>query len=157
MQPNTRSNPLCSRSEGNSLVELVVVITLLGLLCSFAIPRFTGLENDVRASEVVALSVNLRSASVAAHAQYLESGAGHSSATLKGRSIRLKNGYPDVGPNGIRLVVPDLADFAVSSTPTSVTYTKTGAPAAARCAVTYHSSPAAAGEAAITDLSTGGC
>jgi hypothetical protein len=76
---------------------------------------------------------------------------------LKGKSIQLKNGYPDVGPNGTRRVVPDVAAFTVSSTPTSVTYSKTGAPAGARCAVTYHVSPAAAGEAAITDLSTGGC
>jgi Tfp pilus assembly protein FimT len=38
MQSNVRSNPLCSRSEGISLVELVVVITLLGMLCAFAIP-----------------------------------------------------------------------------------------------------------------------
>jgi hypothetical protein len=39
----------------------------------------------------------------------------------------------------------------------AVTYSKTEAPSAARCAVTYHVAPAAAGEAAITDLSTGGC
>src|SRR5258708_39480404 len=70
MQPTLRSYPSRSRSEGFSLVELVVVITLLGILCSFAIPRFTRLENDARASEVVALSLNLRSASAAAHAQY---------------------------------------------------------------------------------------
>ncbi len=157
MQPNTRSNPLCSRSEGNSLVELVVVITLLGLLCSFAIPRFTRLENDVRASEVVALSVNLRSASAAAHAQYVESGGRLSSATVKGRSIQLKNGYPDAGSKGIRLAVPDLSDFTVSSTTTSVTYSKTGAPAAAQCAVTYRASPAVSSEPTITDLHTGGC
>jgi type II secretory pathway pseudopilin PulG len=157
MQSNVRSNPLCSRSEGISLVELVVVITLLGMLCAFAIPRFTRLENDVRASEVVALSVNLRSASAAVHAQYLESGGRLSSANVKGRTMQLKNGYPDVGPNGIRLAVPDLSDFTVSSTPTSVTYSKTGAPAAAQCAVTYRASPAASSEAATTDLYTGGC
>ena len=43
-------------------VELVVIVTMLGIIASFAIPRFTRLNNDVRASEVVALSVNLRSA-----------------------------------------------------------------------------------------------
>jgi MSHA pilin protein MshA len=155
MQSTVRSNPLCSRNEGISLVDLVVVITLLGMICAFAIPRFTRLENNVRASEVVALSVNLRSASAAAHAQYLESGGRLSSAALKGKIIRLMNGYPDVGPNGIRLAAPDLSDFTVSTTPTSVTFSKSGAPAAAQCAVTYHASPPS--EAAITDLYTGGC
>jgi prepilin-type N-terminal cleavage/methylation domain-containing protein len=46
-----------SAHQGNSLVELVVVITMLGVASSFAIPRFTRLENNVRASEVTALSV----------------------------------------------------------------------------------------------------
>jgi Tfp pilus assembly protein FimT len=157
MQPTLRSYPWCSRSEGISLVELVVVITLLGILCSFAIPRFTRLENDARASEVVALSLNLRSASAAAHAQYLESGGRLSSANLEGRIIQLKNGYPDAGPNGILLAVPDLSSFRVSSSLTSVTFSRTGAPAVGQCAVTYRVSPAAPSVAAITDLYTGGC
>src|ERR1700675_3547576 len=97
----------CSHSQGNSLVELVVVVTMLGIIASFAIPRFTHLKNDVRASEVVALSVNLRSAAAAAHAQYLESGARLSAATMKGRSVQLKNGYPEAGADGIRAAIAD--------------------------------------------------
>ncbi len=38
-----------SHGRGNSLVELVVVVTMLGVISSFAIPRFTHHENDVRA------------------------------------------------------------------------------------------------------------
>jgi type II secretory pathway pseudopilin PulG len=144
-----------SHNQGNWLVELVVVVTVLGIIGSFAIPRFTHLENDVRASEVAALSVNLRSAAAAAHSQYVESGAKLSFATLKGRVIHLKDGYPD--PSGIRVAIADLSDFTVSSTPTSVTYSKTDAPAPAQCAVTYHAFPAASNEAAITDLKISGC
>jgi len=157
MQPTLRSYPSRSRSGGFSRVELVVVITLLGLLCSFAIPRFTRFEKEARASEVLALSLNLRSASAAAHAQYLESGGRLSSASLEGRIIQLKNGYPDAGPNGIRLAVPDLSSFTVSSTPISLTFSKTGAQAAAQCAVTYRVSPEAPRVAAIIDFDTGGC
>ena len=65
MQPNMRADTLCSPRAGFGKVEMVVVITVLGILCSFAIPRFTRLENDVRAAEVVALSINLRSAAAA--------------------------------------------------------------------------------------------
>jgi type II secretory pathway pseudopilin PulG len=147
----------CPRSKRISLVEPVVVVTVLGILCSFAIPRFTHLQNVVRASEVVALSVNLRSAAAVAHAQYLEPGAGLTSAILKGRTIQLMNGYPDAGPNGIRVVVADLSNFTVSSTPTSVTYSKTDEPVPGQCAVTYQVSPAASSEATITDLNTSGC
>jgi MSHA pilin protein MshA len=153
--PNIHVN--ASQRQGNSLVELVVIVTMLGVISSFAIPRFTHLEKDVRASEVVALSVNLRSAAAAAHAQYLESAGRLSSATWKGRSLKLENGYPDAGTNGIRLAVADPSGFKVRSTPTSVTYSKPDAPAPAQCEVTYHASPTPPSEAAITDLDTSGC
>jgi MSHA pilin protein MshA len=157
MSSNIEVTTLGWRSKRISLAEPVVVVTLLGLLCSFAIPRFTHVQNVVRASEVVALSVNLRSAAAVAHAQYLEPGARLSSAILKGRNIELQNGYPDAGPNGIRMAVANLSNFTVSSTPTSVTYSKTDAPDPAQCAVTYHVSPAASSEATVTGLETSGC
>jgi MSHA pilin protein MshA len=151
--PSTHVNTHSHR-RGNLFVELVVVVTILGVAGSFAIPRFTHLENDVRASEVAALSVNLRSAAAAAHSQYVESGAKLSFATLKGRAVHLKDGYPD--PSGIRVAIADLPGFTVSSTPTSVTYSKTDAPVPAQCAVTYHASPALI-EAAISGLKISGC
>jgi MSHA pilin protein MshA len=144
-------------STGISLIELVVVITLVGILAAFAVPRFTRLENDVRSSEVVALSVKLRGAAAQAHAQYLSSGATLSAATLQGRTIQLRNGYPDAGAQGIRLAIADASDFVISSTPTSVTYSKRGAPVGARCAVTYRASLAASSAATLTDLNTSGC
>lgn len=157
MRSNVYIHALRLRIQGISLVDLVVVISLVGILIAFAIPRFTHLGNDVRASEVVALSVNLRRAAEVAHAQYLRSGSTLSSATLEGRTIQLMNGYPDVGPQGIRLAIADLSDFTANSTPTSVTLSKSGAPAAAQCAVTYHASPTASSTSTITDLDTTGC
>jgi MSHA pilin protein MshA len=146
-----------SLCKGISLVELVVIVTLVGILAAFAIPRFLHLENDVRASEVVALSVNLRSAAAMAHAQYLLSGSTLSAAKMEGRSVQLMNGYPNASSNGILLAIADLSDFTASATPTSVTFSKIGAPVAALCAVTYHASPAASGAATTTDLRTSGC
>jgi MSHA pilin protein MshA len=146
-----------SHCRGISLVELVVIVTLVGILAAFAIPRFLHLENDVRASEVVALSVNLRSAAAMAHAQYVLSGSTLSAAKMEGRSVQLKNGYPDASSNGIRLAIADLSDFTASATPMSVTFSKTGAPVGALCAVTYHASPAASSAATTTDLRTSGC
>src|ERR1700722_9615329 len=137
MRSNVNVAALRLGSRGVSLVELVVVITLVGILIAFAIPRFTRLENDVRSTEVVALSVKLRGAAAEAHAQYLRSGSTLAAARVQGRVVRLKNGYPDAGVEGIRVVIADVSDFIVSSTPTSVTYSKRGAPVGARCAVTY--------------------
>jgi MSHA pilin protein MshA len=157
MRSNICIDSVDPRDKGNSLIELVVVITIVGILASFAVPRFAPVASDVRASEVVALSVNLRNAAAAAHEQYVRSGSTLSSARLKGRVIQLQNGYPDAGPQGIRLAMSDLSDFTTTSTPTSVTYSKIGAPAAARCAVTYRASAAASDTATVTGLDTSGC
>jgi hypothetical protein len=74
----------------------------------------------------------------------------HTAADLSFENdIRASEVVADAGPNGIRLTVPDLSDFMVSSSPTSVTFSKSGAPAAGQCAVTYRVSPVATGEAAI--------
>jgi MSHA pilin protein MshA len=138
-------------------VELVVAIAVAGIVAAFAIPRFTHINNNVRTSEVIALSASLRYAAAAAHAQYVQSGATLSSATLQGRAVELKNGYPDAGARGILLAIADSSEFTADVTPTSVTYSKSGAPTTARCAVTYTASPAASIAAAITDLNTSGC
>jgi MSHA pilin protein MshA len=156
MRSNVNVAALRFGNRGISLVELVVVITLVGIVAAFAIPRFTRLENDVRSTEVVALSVKLRGAAAEAHAQYLGSGSSLAAARLQGRVVQLKNGYPDAGVQGIRLVIADVSDFIVTATPTSVTYSKRGAPAGARCAVTYHASLSSV-PAALTDLNTSGC
>lgn len=161
MHANSHIDALYLRSRGFSLIELVVVVTLVGILSAFAIPRFTRLENQVRASQVVALGATLRNAAETAHAQYLDSGASLSFATIAGKAVKLANGYPDASANGIRLAITDSSDFVTSWTLTSVTYSKTDAPSVARCAVTYHASPAAttaATTAAMTiDLKTSGC
>jgi type II secretory pathway pseudopilin PulG len=47
-----------SRSSGFTLIEAVVLASLIGIVAAFAVPRFTGLRNGVRASEVTALGAN---------------------------------------------------------------------------------------------------
>jgi Tfp pilus assembly protein FimT len=156
MQSNIQDDTLCDRSNGVALVEVVVALSLCGIIASFAVPRLTHLENDVRATQMVALSVNLRSAAMAAHDQYVESGARVSAATWKGRSVRLDHGYPDAGVGGIQSVVEDASEFAVSADSTSVTYSKEGAPVAGECAVTYRAAPVS-GDAPLTNVTTRGC
>jgi Tfp pilus assembly protein FimT len=156
MQSNIHGDPLCVRSNGIALVEVVVTLSLCGIVASFAVPRLTHLQNDVRATEMVALSVNLRSAALAAHDQYVESRANVSAATWKGRAVRLLNGYPEAGVGGIQSVVLDTLEFTVSADSSSVTYSKVGAPSPGECAVTYHVAPAP-GDAPVTTVNTRGC
>jgi len=145
------------RSHGFSLIEAVVVVSLFGIVAAFAVPRFTRLANNVRASEVVALSASLRLAAQAAHAQFLASGGRLSSTMIKGRTVILKNGYPDVGSGGIRNAVFDSDGFTSNEGASFVVFMKTDAPFAEQCSVTYNASSMASGAATVANLVTSGC
>ncbi len=124
-------------TRGSSLIELVVLFSLVGTVSAFAIPRYTRLANQARATQVVALSSILRGIAKSAHQQYLESGSTLQAATLDGKSVALRDGFPEASTRGIRTVLVDWAGFTTKSAPNSVTFMKRGADVAEQCAVTY--------------------
>jgi MSHA pilin protein MshA len=124
-------------SRGSSLIELVVLFSLVGMVSAFAIPRYTRWANEARATQVMALSGILRGVARDAHQQYLASGSTLQSATLEGRPVALKNGFPAASTPGIRAVVIDWAGFVTKASPNSITFMKKGAEVGERCAVTY--------------------
>jgi MSHA pilin protein MshA len=148
-------NPL--KTLGFSLVEIVVVLTLLGMATAFAIPRFTSLANRTRASQVVALSTSLRDAVQASHAQFVASGSTLPAAKLKGRVVVLKNGYPDVTNRGIGNAVTNWGGFTTRTTPSFVVFFRTGAPLDAQCSVTYREASGPSLAAVVTDINISGC
>jgi MSHA pilin protein MshA len=145
-----------AQARGSSLIELVVLFSLVGMVSAFAIPRYTHLANQARATQVIALSGILRGVAKSAHQQYVESGNTLAAATLEGKAVSLKNGYPDASTSGIRAVMIDWAGFTTKATPNSVTFMKKGATNAEQCAVVY-SIAEAQSSAALTHLAVGGC
>jgi type II secretory pathway pseudopilin PulG len=144
-------------SPGFSLVAVVIAVSFLGMVSAFAVPRFTRLAAVARASEVVALSANLRHTAQAAHAQFLAGGAHLSASTIEGKSIHLENGYPDTGPGGIRKAVFESDDFTAQEGAGVITFTRVGAPAAQQCAVTYRGAPDMGAAPPVTDIDVSGC
>jgi MSHA pilin protein MshA len=140
---------------GFTLIELVVVITILGILAAFAIPRFSQLENAARTSAITGLSGSVQSASALAHAQYEALGTAPSAVTLEGQTVTLANGYPDVA--GIQLAIQDTTGFTIAATASTVTYSIAGAVTPANCSFVYTRSAAAGAPPTFGPLTTSGC
>jgi MSHA pilin protein MshA len=147
-----------NRQTGFTLIELVVVITILGILAAFAIPRFTQLDGQARIAAVNALAGSLQSAAALAHAQYLASGTAPATVTMDGQAITLAFGYPDQSAAGIQNALQDTSGFTATVAGTAVTFTKNGAPTPATCAVTYTASAALGTPASVAlPVATAGC
>jgi MSHA pilin protein MshA len=136
--------------RGFTLVELVVVITILGILAAFAVPRFLSLDSSARAASVNALAGSLRSADALTHGLWLASGS-PASVTMEGNVITMTNGYPNLAT--INLTLADTTGFTYTSA-TGV-FTKNGAPTPANCSVTY--TAAVAGSAPTIAVDTSAC
>jgi MSHA pilin protein MshA len=137
-----------AHQAGFTLIELVVVITILGILAAFAVPRFAALEGEARSAATQALAGSLRSSAALSHALWLAQSQ-PATVDMEGATITLANGYPNLAT--IDDTLSDLSGFTYDAT-TGV-FTKTGT--TANCTVTY-AQPASAGSApTITSVVTG--
>lgn len=123
------------KQQGFTLIELVVVITILGILAAFALPRFAGLEVSARESVVDGLTGSVRSAAALAHSLQLATAAtAGQSVTMEGQVVTMVNRYPTANTAGITASLQDVTGFTDSG---AGVFTKDGATTPANCSVTY--------------------
>jgi len=130
-----------------------VVITILGILAAFAIPKFIALDTQARIATVNGLAGTVKSAAALARSLSMANGGtAAATVTMEGQVVTMANFYPDLA--GIPLAINMTgADFVYA--PATGIWTRAGAPTPAGCIVTY--TPATALLPAATAVTTTGC
>jgi MSHA pilin protein MshA len=152
-----------SRERGFTLIELVVVITILGILAAFAVPRFISLDTSARVATVTGLEGTIKSAASLARGMSMASQSA-ASVVMEGNTVTLANSYPDASANGIANAININAgangDFTFTAGAPAATGTaiwkRNGAPTPGNCSVSYVP-PAAAGATPTVTVVTTGC
>ncbi len=147
-----------SLERGFTLIELVVVITILGILAAFAVPRFIALDTQARIATINGLAGSVKSAaSLARGLAMANNAAATGTVVMEGQTITLLNYYPDSATIASAVNSDNINDFAFTAgTATTVsTWTKRNAPTAATCEVTYL--PATASAPPVVAVVPGGC
>jgi type IV pilus assembly protein PilA len=103
-----------SRNRGFTLVEIMVVVVIIGLLASLALPSFLKVRNNAQDKSILN---NARQLSAAADQYYLETGASYAaSSSLVGSTNYIKTlgtiaaeTYPDYYTQGITITITGVA------------------------------------------------
>src|SRR5271157_5927972 len=146
-----------SKSGGFTLIELVVVITILGILAAFAVPKFIALDTQARIATINGLAGSVKSAAALARGMSMATGNPAGPVQMEGALVTLTNSYPDASATGIAAAVNTAAtDFTYAAGATGV-WSKVGAPGV--CQVIYTPATVAAGVITPPTVatSTAGC
>ncbi|RJQ49166.1 MAG: type II secretion system protein [Gammaproteobacteria bacterium] len=128
------------KQTGFTLIELVLVITILGILAAFAVPRFINITGDARLATVNALAGSMRSAAALAHSMALATAAGAaSSISMEGATVTMAFHYPTGDAAGIGTALQDTGGFFSNASGSTITFSP-GAAIDSDCQVTYTSS-----------------
>ena len=155
-------------AQGFTLIELIVVITILGILAAVALPRLINAQTDARIAKAQGLYGSIRSAAALAKSRCeLDLARGLTAAgtcgnatqqvTMDGLAVSMVNRYPAASATGIirAAQIDTVNDGVTVAGAAPLTITINGATTAANCRISY--TAAAANASPTILLVTTGC